>query len=511
MSRTTPGAVPSYDTVVVGAGSAGSVITRRLVDAGQRVLLLEAGGEDLNPAIHDVGRLGELWHGPEDWGHFTTPQEHALGRRLHLPRGKVVGGSHALNATIYVRGHASDYDAWAAAGCTGWGWRDVLPAFKAIEDYDGGASELRGKDGLLDVVGSYPLAPIQASIVQAAQQVGIPFNPDYNAGELDGISQQQITVRDGRRLSTYTAYVRPVLDSPALEVVTGAHVHRLLLEGGRVVGLEYEVGGRLVRQQAGRIVLSAGAIGSPRLLLLSGIGPAAELEAVGVRPVLDLPGVGKNLHDHFLSPVIFATGREIAPPAGGASVTQTHLFARSRPELEVPDTQPIHFSVPMYEPWMQGPSSGFSLMAGLIRPHSRGELRLSGSSPHDELLIDPAALSEEADLQALAFSVAQCRRIGAAPALAEEWGARELYPGAEVDSEEAVREYVRRTVITYHHQVGTCRMGVDEMAVVDPCLAVHGVQGLHVADASIMPRITSGNTNAPSIMIGEKAAAALTS
>ncbi|WP_432491549.1 GMC family oxidoreductase [Kineococcus auxinigenes] len=501
----------SYDTIVVGAGSAGSVITRRLVDAGQRVLLLEAGGDDVNPAIHDVGRLGELWLSPDDWGYWTTPQPHAANRRLHLPRGRVVGGSHSLNAAIYVRGHASDYDAWAAAGCEGWSWEDVLPVFKDIEDYDGGAGELRGKGGLLDVVGSYPLAPIQASIVEAAQQVGIPLNPDYNAGELDGISQQQVTVRDGRRLTTFTAYVRPVLGSPDLDLVTGAHVHRLLVEGGRVVGLEYEAGGELVRQEAGRVVLAAGAIGSPRLLLLSGIGPAAELEAVGVRPVLDLPGVGKNLHDHFLSPVLLTTTRrEIAPPTGGASITQTHLFARSRPALDVPDTQPINFSVPMYQEGMQGPATGFTLQAGIVRPASRGELRLSGPSPDDELLIDPAALAEESDLEALVFSVRQCREIGAAPALAEEWGAQELYPGPGVGTDEELREYVRRTVITYHHQVGTCRMGHDELSVVDPQrLGVHGLAGLHVADASIMPRITSGNTNAPSILIGEKAAAGL--
>ena len=495
------------DVIIVGAGSAGSVITRRLIDAGKRVLLLEAGGPDVNPAIHDPARLGEIWHSPDDWDYFTVPQAHAADRRLHLPRGKVLGGSHSLNAMIYVRCAPQDYDHWESLGNPGWGWDDVLPIFKKIESYDGPASDLRGTDGLLDVTVDYPLNPIQQSIIDAAVETGLENNPDYNGDHLDGISKQQLTVRDGQRLSTWRAYAAPIADSPLLTVVTGAWVHRLVMDGSRVIGVEYESAGTLTIAEADQVVLTAGALDSPRILLRSGIGPADDLTSLGFDVVVDLPGVGKNLHDHLLSPVIFATDkREIAPPIPGTGITQSHLFWRSKPGLEVPDTQPINFSVPMYEPWMEGPASGFTLMGGIVSPQSRGTLTLAGADPHAEILIDLNALAEEADLLALEASVRQVREIGRAPALADEWGAREIYPGPDVADDASLRDYVRRTAITYHHQVGTCKMGVDDLAVVDPTLRVRGVTGLMVADASIMPRVTTGNTNAPVIMIGEKAA-----
>ncbi|UJW31304.1 FAD-dependent oxidoreductase [Saccharothrix sp. AJ9571] len=474
------------DVIVVGAGSAGSVLARRLADAGAEVTLLEAGGPDTNPAIHDPSRAGELWHGPEDWGHHTVPQPHAANRRLHLPRGKVLGGSHALNAMIWVRGAPEDYDGWDLPG---WRWHDVRPVFERIE-----------KD-LLEIVPNEPLHPIQRSIVDAAVQAGLEFNPDYHGERLDGVSVQRITVRDGRRLNTWLAYAQPVADR--LTVHTGALVHRLSFDGTRVTGVLAEIDGRLERLAADQVVLAAGALASPAILLRSGIGPAAELAALGIDVVVDAPGVGKNLHDHLLSPVIFATDRrEVEPPRPGRSVTQTHLFWRSRPGLTVPDTQPIHFSVPMYESWMTGPETGFSLMAGMVSPRSRGSLRLSGQDPADELLIDLAALADPADFESLVASVEQCREIGRAPALADEWGARELYPEPGAD----VREYVRRTAITYHHQVGTCRMGTGAQAVVDPSLKVLGIDGLRVADASVLPRVTTGNTNAPAVLVGEQAA-----
>jgi len=292
--------VEQFDAIVVGAGTSGSILTRRLVDAGRKVLLVEAGREDVNPAIHDPSRMGELWHSDDDWDYFTTPQPHATHRRLHWPRGKVVGGSHSLNAMIWVRGAARDYDGWAASGASGWAWADVLPVFKDIENWHGAPSDARGEGGLLDVTDDYPLHPIQEAIITAATQIGLAQNPDYNDGRLDGVSKQQITVRGGTRLHTYRAYVAPVLGSERLTVRTGAWVHRLLFEGSRVTGVEYELGGELHRVYADEIVLSAGAVDSPRILMLSGIGPGSHLDELGIEVRADLPGVGENLHDHLL-------------------------------------------------------------------------------------------------------------------------------------------------------------------------------------------------------------------
>jgi len=492
--------------IVVGGGSAGSVVARRLVDAGVEVTLLEAGGEDRNPAIHDPMRMGELWHSPEDWDYYTVPQQHAAGRRLHLPRGKVLGGSHALNAMIWVRCAPQDFDHWASLGNEGWAWSDVLPVYKSIEAFSGGASELRGDAGILPVTDHYPLVPIQASIIEAAVQEGLEHNADYNGDHLNGVSQEQVTMRlpdaGGRRANTWTEYLKPVRDG--VDIRTASHVHSVIVEDGRAVGVRYRQAGEDHELRADVVVLSAGALDSPAVLLRSGIGPADELVELGIEVVHDAPGVGRNLHDHFLAPVIFHTAaKPVGPPTPGVSVTQTHLFWRSRPDLDVPDTQPIHFSVPMYGETLEpAGDDGFSLMAGIVTPKSRGTVRLSGAGLDDPLLIDPRVLADPDDVRSLTASVRQCRSIGRRPALAEEWGAVEVYPGPEVDDDE-LDDYVRRNVATYHHQVGTCRMGVDAEAVVDPRLRVAGIEGLRVIDASIMPKITTGNTNAPAVLIGE--------
>jgi choline dehydrogenase-like flavoprotein len=494
------------DVIVVGAGSAGCALTRRLIDADANVLLLEAGGPDDNPAIHDPARFHELWLAAEDWAYYTTPQAQAAGRTLHWPRGKVLGGSSCLNGLIHVRGARTDYEEWVRLGAEGWGWDDVLPAFVRMEDFDAGPSELHGAGGPLRIMSRYELAPVHEAFMSAAQEIGVAHNPDYNGGVLDGVAQMQLTIRDGQRHSAAAGYLRPVIDAPNLRVLTGAHAHRLLVEGAQCTGVEFARDGALHQVRAGaEVVVSAGAIESPALLLRSGIGPAAHLRTLGIALVADLPGVGENLHDHLLSPSIWSAEREIVPFAEGLSPIQTHLWWRSRSDLPGPDTQPIHFSVPLYEPWMEGPANAFTLLGGMVRPQSRGTIRLGGPGPDDPLVIDPRILSAEADLVALEASLGQVREMGTAPAL-QEWGARELYPGPEVRSAAEVRDYVRRTAISYHHQVGTCRMGVDAEAVVDPRLRVHGVAGLRVADASVMPAVISGNTNAPSLMIGERAA-----
>jgi choline dehydrogenase len=496
----------SYDVIVVGSGSAGGVLTRRLVDLGARVLLLEAGGADENPAIHDPAQVWDLWEGPEDWGYRTSPQAACAGRVLGLPRGKVLGGSSALNGMLYVRGHRRDFDLWAAAGNPGWSYDDVLPIFKRSEDFDQGADEYHGAGGPLFVLTRYEPHPVIAALVAATVEAGIPFNEDYNGAELEGANFGQLNIKNGRRHSIVEAFLRPVLDEPNLAVRTLATARRLLFEGSRCVGVEYTVDGELVRARADHeVVVCAGVIESPRLLLLSGLGPAADLRSLGIEPLVDLPGVGENLHDHVLVPLVYSAAKPVPPALPGLQQLHGQFFWHSRSGLDRPDLQPLFFHVPAYAEGMEGPPDGFSLMAGVIRPESRGSLRLSSADPDAPLLLDPAYLKEERDVQALLAAIELCREVAQQPAAAE-WRGEELYPGPGVQTEQELRRYSCEQAITYHHQVGTCRMGVDELSVVDSTLRVRGVEGLRVADASIMPEVTTGNTHAATIMIGERAA-----
>jgi choline dehydrogenase len=496
--------VTIHDYVVVGGGSAGCVVARRLLDGGATVALIEAGGPATNPAIHDPGRWPELSFSEVDWAHATEPQEACHGRRLYWPRGRVLGGSGALNGMVYIRGHRLDYDGWAYHGCPGWGWEDVLPVFMSLEDFDRGPDALHGAGGPLRIMTRYEPHPLLAAMVAASVEAGVPFNEDHNGPTLDGVGYSQLTIRDGVRETAASAFLDPVADHPSLTLYAGTRALRLRFAGARCTGVELEDG---AVEASAEVVLCAGTIESPKLLLLSGIGPAADLAALAIECRVDLPGVGANLHDHLLAPVIFASPRAVPAVLPGLSHHHAHLFWRSRPGLAVPDTQPLCFHMPMYDrEWMDGPQDAYTIQGGLIRTLSRGSIRLRSADPTAPPLMDPRALTASGDLDALTASVELAREIGPQPALAE-WTADELYPGPQVRTREELRDYVRRVAVSYHHQVGTCRMGSDEDAVVDPELRVRGVDGLRVADASIMPFVTTGNTNALTLMIGARAAA----
>jgi len=512
-----------FDHVIVGAGSAGCVIARRLVDAGRTVALIEAGGPDTNPAIHDPLRAWELWNSREDWAYLTEPQEHALKAEVSWPRGKVLGGSSCLNGMIYVRGARADYDNWAYNGAAGWSYADVLPYFRRSEDFEDGPSAFHGAGGPLPVTRNHDPNPVTVAFLEACAQHGVPLNDDPNAETIFGAGLCHLTIRGGRRMSAWTSFVLPVLDSPLLTVITGAQVASLLFDdSGRAAGVRLAGGGAVLSAEtvraaaapapapsrvwsAGDVIACAGVIGSPQLLLLSGIGPADDLGLLGLDVRADVPGVGENLHDHALATVLYEAGRPVPP--GTAQNLEAHFFAASDPAMVAPNLQPLmsHFPMPVDGYPVPGYGWGYAIVAGIIRPLSRGRLWLRSADPARPPALDPRYLRDPADATALLAALKVSREVGAGAALAG-WRAAEIAPGPDVRTDADLLGYGRRNLITYHHQVGTCKMGIDELAVVAPDLRVHGVDGLRVADASVMPAVTSGNTNAPTIMIGERCA-----
>jgi choline dehydrogenase len=494
----------SSDYIVIGAGSSGSVVARRLLDAGHTVLVLEAGSADTDPNIHSPQGWPLLLTGANDWAVMTTPQKHANNRVLYWPRGKVLGGSSSLNGMIYIRGHRTDYDSWAANGAIGWSWDEVLPLFKRSEDHADLNDEFHGQGGPLRVERIAERHAAAQAFVDAAKALGHQETDDFNGSRMTGVGFNHTTTRNGKRASAWQSFMAPVLDNPRLTVTTGALVTRIVVDGGRAMAVDYEAGGASHRAFAGaEIILSAGAIGSPKVLLLSGIGPKEQLLELGITPVADLPGVGENLHDHLLAGNIYEAREPLA--AGRHNLLESQLYAHSRQtDEEAPDLQPLFLHLPYPTDGGAAPEHGYTIAPGIVRPRSRGSLRLASADPAAAPLVDPNILAEEYDVEALVDAVELCREIGEQDAFAPFRG-REFTP-ANISDRNSLRAWVRQAAGTYHHQAGTCKMGIDDQAVVDPQLRVHGIEGLRVADASIIPAVPSGNTNAPAIMIGEKAA-----
>jgi choline dehydrogenase len=516
-----------HDYVIVGAGSAGCVLANRLSeDPSVRVLLLEAGGRDRSLNIKIPAAFPKQFHTKLDWDFATEPETHVDGRSLYIPRGKALGGSSSMNAMLYVRGRPLDYDSWEAQGAPGWGYRDVLPYFLKSEDNARGASEYHGAGGPLKVSEQRSPRPLDRRLLEASEAAGIPRIADYNGPEQDGASMFQVTQRNGQRFSVADAYLRPALGRPNLEVRTKVTVLGIELEGGRAVGVRLRRGrGGVEVVRAGReVLLSAGAIGSPQLLLLSGVGPAEELRATGIDVRHDLPGVGRNLQDHPFVTVIWEVtdqdtlyGADKPKPLAewllrrsgplSSTVAEVVAFTRTRGGLPAADIQ-FHMGAAYFEDHGAETYDGHCMVIApvLISPKARGRVWLRSADPMAKPRIVTNALSEPEDVESMIEGMRLAREIASQRPLSEVV-VKELKPGPGAVEREELEADLRRRLMLIYHPVGTARMSdTHEGAVVDSQLRVHGLEGVRVIDASVMPTIVGGNTNAPTIMIAEKAA-----
>jgi choline dehydrogenase len=497
----------NYDYIVIGAGSAGCVVANRLTeDSDTTVLLLEAGNPDTKPEIQIPSECLSLLGSEVDWAYFSEPEPYLNNRKMFCSRGKVLGGSSSINFMMYVRGNHHDYDHWQELGNPGWSYQDVLPYFKKSEHQQRGISEYHGIDGELSVTDIKPSAVVSQRFIDACVAMGYDYNPDFNGTQQEGTGSYQLTVKDGKRHSAAAAFLLPILQRPNLTTMTGALVTRLLFEGTRAVGVEYLQEGTLYQVRVNHeVILSAGAFDSPKLLMLSGIGDAEYLQAMGIPVVADLPGIGQNLQDHLLVTVVQEATQAVQPDSTSNGI-EAGLFLHSGRNLDVaPDLQcffgPIQFLSPGYVPAVYG----FTGAVSLTRLQNIGSVSLRSFDPKEAPVIRMNYLQTLADVQTLVEGVKLIRQLFQTSAF-DEFRGEEIAPGADVQSDEALEAYIRDCCSTVWHPVGTCKMGTDLMAVVDPELRVHGIRGLRVVDASIMPTITTGNTNAPTIMIGEKAA-----
>jgi choline dehydrogenase len=520
-----PAKTNAYDYIIVGAGSAGCVLAARLTeDPHARVLLLEAGGPDKAKKIRIPAAFSKLYKTEMDWNYSTEPEPCLHNRRLYWPRGKMLGGSSSMNAMIYVRGNRLDFDHWASLGNEGWSFKDVLPYFKKSEMQQRGESEYHGASGPLHVAELRCVNPLTRAFLEAAAALGVPRNADFNGEMQDGAGLYQVTQKNGSRHSAADAYLKPALDRKNLTVVTNAHVSRIVLENQRAVGVEYfHATGTNVARAGREVILAGGSISSPQLLLLSGIGPADEIKRAGIRAVCELPGVGKNLQDHPMvsvgylctKPVSMATAESLSnliryfvlkrgPLV--SNVAEAGAFLRTREGSQIPDLQ-LLFGAAYYVNHGFSPRKDhcFGFGPALVAPESRGSISLKSSNPLDLPAIRANYLSADADMRVIVEGVKFSRQLAKQWPLAQFCG-DELHPGGRIQTDEEIAEFIRAEAQTLYHPVGTCKMGNDTMAVVDSQLRVHGIERLRVIDASVMPRIIAGNTNAPTIMIAEKAA-----